>query len=47
MTISLTIAREDLKDKAYKKRVKKVSGNAPDSRDSEALAELLKALKKS
>ncbi len=46
MTVSLTIDREALKAKEYKKRVKKVSGKTPDSRDSEALAELLKALKK-
>lgn len=47
MTVTLTIDREALKAKEYKKRVKKSSGKAPDSRDSEALAELLKALKKS
>ena len=46
MTVSLTIDRESLKTKDYKKRVKKSSGKAPDSRESEALAELLKALKK-
>ena len=46
MTITWTIDREALKAKEYKKRVKKSSGKTPDSRESEALAELLKALKK-
>ena len=46
MTITWTIDREALKAQEYKKRVKKSSGKAPDSRESEALAELLKALKK-
>ena len=46
MTVIWTIDRESLEAKDYEKRVKKVSGKAPDSRDTEALAELLKALKK-
>lgn len=46
MTVTLKISREALKNRDFKNRETKKSGKAPDSRDTEALAELLKALKK-
>ena len=46
MTLTYKISRDSLKDKNYKDRETTKSGTAPESRDTEALAELLKALKK-
>lgn len=47
MTVTLKISREALKNCDYKNRETKKVGTSPVSRDTEALAELLKALKKS
>lgn len=47
MKVKYTITREALKSHDYKDRVTSKSGTAPTTRDTEALAELLKLLKKS
>ena len=47
MKVIHKISREALKNRDYKNRETKKSGKAPDSRDTEALSELLKLLKKS
>lgn len=47
MIVTHKISRASLKDKKYKERETKKTGTVPESRDAEALAELLKALKKS
>lgn len=46
MTVTLKISRKALKNRNFKNREIKKTGKAPDSRDAEALAELIKALKK-
>lgn len=46
MTVNLKISREALKNRDFKNREIKKTGKAPDTRDAEALAELIKALKK-
>lgn len=45
MKIKHKITRDDLKNKDYKKRETAKIGDAPISRNSEALAELFKAIK--
>lgn len=47
MKLTYKISREALKEKDYKAREKKIVGTAPETRDREALSELLKVLKKS
>lgn len=47
MRITYKIDREALKTKDYKKHVTQKVGAVPRSRDTEALSELIKALKKS
>lgn len=45
MKLKYKISREALKNKEYKKREIVKVGDAPVSRDTEALAELFKAIK--
>lgn len=47
MKVTLKISREALKNGDYKNRETKKSGKVPEPRNTEALTELLKALKKS
>lgn len=46
MKISYKISRDALKNKDYKKRETKKTGNVPIARDTDVLAELLKVIKK-
>lgn len=46
MKLKYKISRDALKKKDYKKRETVKVGDAPISRDSEALAELFKAIKR-
>lgn len=46
MKMKVKITREALKEKDYKKRETAKVGDAPSSRDTEALTELFKAIKR-